>query len=261
MATRAIWKGNLKLDSIKVPVKLYAAVSDQSVRFHILEDRAKIRVKQHMVDRESGAEVPNEDIGKGFEVEPGTFVILEEAELKSLEPEPSREIEIKEFVPIEAITPGYYDRPYYLEPDGDQASYFALAEALRNQEKEGIAHWVMRNQEYTGALGVWDDYLVLFTLRKAEEVVSARDLPKPEGRAPEKKELNMAKQLVELLHGEFNASDYRDEYRDRVMEFIKQKAKGKAPRLQPVRTKRAPASLERVLAKSVAALKKEKRAA
>jgi DNA end-binding protein Ku len=261
MAARAIWKGELKLNSTKVPVKLYSAVNDQTVRFHVLEEKSKTRVKQHMVDAESGKEVAAEEIQKGFEVEPGTFVILEEKDLESLEPEASREIEIEQFVPAIQIAPEYYDRPYYLGPDGDQTAYFALAEALRKQEKEGLARWVMRKQPYVGALRAEDDYLVLVTLRHAEEVLSAKDLPRPAGRAPDKKELSMARQLVELLRGEFEPKDFKDEYRARVMEFIEKKAKGHAPKLHLVKAKRKAASLDKVLSKSIETLRKQKRAA
>src|ERR1043166_349927 len=165
MAARAIWKGELKLNSTKVPVKLYAAVKDQTVRFHILAEKSKTRVKQHMVEPDKGKEVSHEEIQKGFEVEPGTFVILDAEELEKLEPEASREIEVTQFVPPKAIPPEYYDRPYYLGPDGDQAAYFALAEALKNKEREGVARWVMRKQPYVGALRADDDHLILFTLR------------------------------------------------------------------------------------------------
>ncbi|MDQ2937690.1 MAG: Ku protein [Acidobacteriota bacterium] len=261
MAARAIWKGELKIGSAKIPVKLYSAVQDRTVRFHILDDKHLKRVKQHMVSPDSGDEVTNEEIQKGYELEPGKFVIVTDEELESLQPQPSREIEITEFVPPEAISSQWYERPYYLAPDGDQKAYFALVEALKNRKREGIAHWVMRNKAYVGALRAEGDYLMLVTLRNAEEVISARDLPKPAGRAPTQKELNMAKQLVGMLEGEFNAADYKDEYRERVMEFIKQKAKGKAPRLRAVKTKRRPASLDSVLQKSLQSLRKEKRAA
>ena len=260
MAARAIWKGDLKMGAAKVPVKLYSAAQDQTVRFHILDKKSKTRVKQHMVD-ESGKEVPNKEILKGFEVEPGTFVILEEKELEKLAPEASREIEITQFVAPKEIPPEYYDRPYYLGPDGDQSAYFALAQALRNKEKEGVAHWVMRKQRYAGALRAEEDHLVLFTLRNAEEVLSAQDLPRPAGRAPDKKELTMAKQLVGLLKGEFDADEYQDEYRQRVMEFIEKKAKGHAPKLHLVKTKRKAASLDKVLSRSIETLRKEKKAA
>lgn len=261
MAARAIWKGQLKLSSTKVPVKLYSAVQDKTVRFHILESKSKQRVKQHMVEPDSGKEVETTEIQKGFEVEPGTFVILDEAELAKLEPEASREIEITQFVPPAQIPPEYFDRPYYLGPDGDQAAYFAFAAALNNKEREGLVRWVMRKQPYVGALRAVDDYLMLFTLRNAEEVLSAKDLPKPSGRAPDKKELAMATQLVELLKGEFDPKEYKDEYRERVMEFVEKKAKGHKPKLKLVKSKRKTTSLDKVLSKSIEALKKQKKAA
>jgi len=261
MAARAIWKGELKIGSTKIPVKLYSAVVDRTVRFHILDDRHLMRVKQHMVSPDSGEEVTNQEIQKGYEIEPGKFVILTDEDLQSLEPKPSREIEVAEFVPPESINQQWYERPYYLGPDGDMQDYFALAEALENRGREGIARWVMRNKSYIGALRSQDGYLALCTLRTAAEVIYARELPKPAGRAPSAKELNMAKQLVGMLEGEFNPSEFEDEYRKRVMEFIERKAKGQAPRLRAVKTKRRTTSLDSVLAKSLASLKKEKRAA
>ena len=262
MAARAIWKGQLKLGTTKIPVKLYSAVQDKTVRFHILDDKNKARVKQHMVEPDSGEEVPNEEIRKGYEIEPGKFVILTEEDLEKLAPPPSRDIEVVEFVPQTEISEQWYDRPYYLGPDADNdKEYFALVDALNNQEKEGIAHWVMRGKYYAGGLRAVDDYLMLSTFRDANEVILAEQLPKPTGAAPTQKELAMAKQLVEMLKGEFNAKDYKDEYRQRVSEFIEKKAKGHAPRLKPVKTKRQTAALDNVLAKSIAALKKGKRAA
>jgi DNA end-binding protein Ku len=261
MAGRAIWKGELKIGSTRIPVKLYSAVVDRTVRFHILDDRHLMRVKQHMVSPDSGEEVTNQEIKKGYEVKPGKFVILTDEDLQSLEPKPSREIEVTEFVPPESINQQWYERPYYLGPDGDTQAYFALAEALENRDREGIARWVMRNKSYIGALRSQDGYLVLCTLRNAAEVISARELPKPVGLAPSQKELDMAKQLVGMLEGEFNPSEFEDEYRKRVMEFIERKAKGHAPKLRAVKTKRKTTSLDSVLAKSLESLKKEKRAA
>lgn len=261
MAARAIWKGELKVGTAKIPVKLYSAVVDRTVHFHILDDKHLMRVKQHMVSPDSGDEVETEEIQKGYEIEPGRFVVVTDEELAKLEPKASRDIEVTEFVPTEAISQQWYERPYYLGPDGDEKSYFALAEALQNRDREGVAHWVMRKKNYVGALRAEGDYLLLVTLRNAAEVISAKDLPKPAGRAPTAKELNMAKQLVGMLEDEFNPADYKDEYRERVMEFIEKKAKGKAPRLRAVKTKRKPSSLDSVLEKSLKHLRKEKRAA
>jgi DNA end-binding protein Ku len=260
MAARSMWKAEIKIGSTKIPVKLYAAIADRKVRFHIL-DKHKTRVKQHMVTEEDRDEVPNNEIQKGYEIEPGKFVILEEEDLKSLVPEASREIEVSGFIATEKISQQFYERPYYLGPDGNVKDYFALAEALGKQEKEGIASWVMRNKAYSGVLRADDGYLMLYTLRPAEAVIEAKELPKPAGRAPTQKEVAMAKHLISLLEGEFVASDYKDEYRERVMEFVKKKAKGHAPRLRAVKAKRQTTSLDSVLEKSIARLKKGKRAA
>lgn len=261
MAARSIWKGEIKIGTAKIPVKLYSAVSDRDVRFHIL-DSSKTRVKQHMVEPDKGEEVSNDKIQKGYEVEPGVFVIVTDEDLDSIKPQPSREIEITGFVPADAIHQQYYERPYYLAPDHDGDDYFAFAEALANTEREGVASWVMRNKEYLGALRSQDGYLILSTLRSSEEVIAANDLPKPAGRAPNQKEISMAQHLVGMLADEFKPEDYKDEYRERLLEFIERKAKGHAPRLSVVKGRRQTTSLNSVLAKSIAALKKkEKRAA
>lgn len=259
MAARAMWKGKLKIGTIRVPVELYSAVVDHTVHFHILEEKTMTQVKQHMVHPATGKQVPTDEISKGYEIEPGTFVVLTEKELARFEPKPSRDIEISEFVPPDHVSQQWYDRPYYLAPDGDTSAYFALVEALRKKEKIGIARWVMRKNAYLGALCVEGDYLMLVTLRHAEEVVLAEDLPTAKGRDLDKKELNMAKQLVELLEGEFDPADFKDQYRERVMDFIESKAKGKKPKLRAVRTKRATAAISSALSKSIDALKKQKK--
>lgn len=202
MAARAFWKGKLKLNSTTIPIALYAAVTDRSVHFHILEKESQVRVKQHMVNPQTNEDVPRDEIQKGYEIEPGAFVVLSAEELEDFKPEPSREIEITRFVSPERISSQWYDRPYYLGPDGNETAYFALVEALAKKEKEGIVRWVMRGNEYVGALRSQDGYLMLVTLRHSEEVVVAENLSAPEGRALQKNELNIAKQLVNLLEGD-----------------------------------------------------------
>jgi len=261
MAARAIWKGRLAIASVRLPVKLYSAVSDRTVRFHILDDRSLMRVKQHMVNPDTGEEVPSGEISKGYEIERGKYVILTGEDLESLTPASSRDIEINEFIPNQQLGQQWYDRPYYLGPDGDEKAYFALAEALNRSGREGIAHWVMRKRSYVGALRAQDGYLWLVTLHNAEEVITARDLPQPTTRQSSPAELKLAKQLVEAVQGEFNPSEYKDEYRKRVLDFIDEKAEGHKPRLRALKSKHAPASLEDALTRSLAALKKEKRSA
>lgn len=258
MAARAIWKGTLELGRSPIPVKLYSAVQDRTVHFHLLEKRSHPRVKQHMVDADTDKEVRNDEIRKGYEVEPGTFVLLDDEDLTGLEPEPSKEIEVPHFVPEGRIAQQFYNRPYYLGPDGDAKSYFAFAEALARSKREGVARWVMRKKEYVGALRSADGYLLLITLRHSEEVLSARELPAPPGKAPDAREIKMAEQLVSALEGEFRAEDYADAYRERVLKYIEAKAKGRKPKLQTIPTRREPASLSDALAASLKATGKEK---
>jgi DNA end-binding protein Ku len=261
MAARAIWKGKLKLGSTRVPVKVFSAVIDRTVRFHILEEKTMSRVKQHMVNPNTGKEVSSQRIRKGYEIEPGTFVILTDDEIEGLEPPASRDIEISHFISPDQINSQLYDRPYYLGPDGDETAYFALAEALTNRNREGIAQWVMRNRPYFGALRAEEGNLMLITLRNPDEVVLAEDLPAPSRGDIDRRELSIAKQLVAMLDSEFSPSAFRDEYRNRVEEFIERKAKGKAPRLPTIRSKRATTSLSSALLRSIETLQKEKKAA
>src|SRR5690606_12036740 len=143
------------------------------VHFRLLDEKRNEPVVQKMVEPDSGRVIESSDIHRAYETDAGDLVVLEADELQSLEPEPSRDIEISRFVPEGEISHQWYDRPYFLGPDGDEAAYFALVEVLRNQAKEGVAEWVMRKKEYVGALRAEGDYLVLITLRRAGEVVPA----------------------------------------------------------------------------------------
>ena len=259
MPARAIWKGSLKLGTEALPVKLYSAVEDRTVHFHVLEKGTMERIKQHLVDPETGEEVPKDQIRKGYEVERGVYVLLTDEDLEKVQPEESRNIEITRFVPAAHIDQQWYDRPYYLGPDeGSPAPYFALAEALGRAEREGIARWVMRKKQYVGALRSEGGYLMLITLKYAEEVLTAEELPRPTGRAPDAKELKMAERLISALEDEFRAEDYHDEYRERVMKFIEAKAKGQKPILRIVARKKEPKSLAESLAASINMAKRGK---
>jgi DNA end-binding protein Ku len=256
MAARAIWKGTIDLGRSGLPVKLYSAVEDRGIHFHLLEKRTHARVKQHMVNPGSGKEVSSDDIRKGYEIEPDTFVIVDDTDLAKIEPEASTTIEVPYFLPEGQIGHHYYDRPYYLGPDGDAKAYFALAEALAGKEREGLAKWVMRKKHYVGALRSLEGYLLLITLRHAEEVLSARDLPAPPGKPPDQREIKMAEQLVETLEDEFRPEDYSDEYRDRVRNYIEAKAKGRKPKLAAISEPKPSKSLVDALAASLKAASK-----
>jgi DNA end-binding protein Ku len=256
MAARAIWKGVLNVGSSNVPVKLYAAVEDRKVRFHVLENKTNTRVRQRMV-RDTGEEIARDETRKGFEIEPGTFVIVEDAELERLKPQESRDIETMRFVPPLQISNEWYERPYYLGPDGDEDSkYFGLVEALQEADLTGIVRWSMRGKSYVGALTTEGDHLLLVKMRFAEEVLPMRGLKAPDGPALDPKELRMAQELVSALEGTFEPEEFHDDYRERVVTFVEAKAKGKHPRLPTIKERPTGASLNDQLARSLAALKR-----
>ena len=258
---RAIWKGEIQFGSVKLPVKLYSAVQEKSIHFRLLDQKYREPVRQHMIDPESGEIVESADIQRAIQVGKNKLVILEKDELEDLEPEASREIEIIRFLDDDKITHQWYERPYFLGPDEDTKKYFALVEALRSQKKTGLAQWTMRNKEYVGALRVEGDYLMLITLRHAAEVISASELTPPGGRDVGKGELDMARQLVETLVAPLDVAAFKDEYRERVLELVDAKAKGKVIRFPKAKAKKTDASLEAVLERSIKAAKKEKKSA
>ena len=255
MGARAIWKAHLRFGAVDVPVKLYSAVVDRTVHFRLLDAKRHEPVRQHMVDPDTGKVVEPEKIRRAFEAEGGgDLVILDEEELAKAVPPASREIEVTRFVPPGEITHQWYDRPYYLGPDEEEdAAYFALAQALEKRKVEGVARWVMRNQEYAGALRAEDGYLMLITLRHAGEVIPASALPAPGGRALDEREVQMAKQLVAAMEDEFDVAAYHDEYRERVLELVEAKAAGKVVKFPRAPKKKTDASLADVLEASLAA--------
>jgi DNA end-binding protein Ku len=261
MAARAIWKGVIHFGDVSVPVKLYSAAQDHDVHFHMLHERDQVRVRQRMVHPGTGDEVPSGEIRRGYEAEPGVFVLLDKEELEELTPAASRDIEVTHFVAPSAIDQAWYVRPYYLGPDGDETRYSALAVALEREERVGIAHWVMRKKQYSGALHAREGRLVLVTMRAAEEVVDVSQLEAPGGRALDKRELQLAEQLVSALTGDFEPEQFRDEHRDRVLELIELKRKGGTVKKPRVARKEAPSSLASALTASLKHVRKEKKSA
>jgi DNA end-binding protein Ku len=257
---RAIWKGIIQFGDVAAPVKLYSAVQDQGVSFRLLHPETLRPVKQRMVNPATGDVVPYEEVRRGYEVEEGVFVLLEEEELESLQPEKSRGIDVTRFLDPSLINHQWYDRPYHLGPDEDVEAYYALVAALEAEQKEGLAHWTMRNKSYVGALRAEDGHLVLITLRSAEEVIPASALEPPRGREPDERELKMAEQLVAALEDEFDPAAYRDEYRDRVLELVEAKAEGKTLEFRAPETRREDKDLAASLEASLEAARERKSA-
>ena len=251
MAARAIWKGVIRFGHVRVPVKLYSAVQDQKVHFRLLHDRDLVRLKQRMVNPKTDEALEYSEAQRGFEFDRERVVMLDSDELAELQPEASRDIRIHQFVDPEQINVGWYDRPYYLGPDDSDDDYFALAKALRRQEKEGLVMWVMRNRRYLGALRAEGDYLMLVTMRHAEEIIEVSELEPPAGKRLSPKEHRLAEQLIGSLQDDFRSEEFHDEYRERVWELIEAKRSGREFEPETYEEKAAPESLAGALEASL----------
>ena len=228
MAARSMWTGSISFGLVNIPVKLYNAIREERVAFHMLHDQDKSRLRRKMVSESTGKEVHNEHVVKGYEIAKDKYVVVTQEELDSVAPEESRTIDIRAFVDLDEIDPVYYDRPYYLAPAEHAARpYRLLMEAMEKARKVGIAKFVMRNHEYLAALRARDGGLVLDTMHFNHEIVPMDNVPGlPVTVKVEDRELKVAMQLIESLADEFKPQQYKDEYRDRVMDMVKRKAEG-----------------------------------
>jgi DNA end-binding protein Ku len=261
---RAIWTGSISFGLLNVPVKLYSAVSKKNVSFRELRASDGSRVRHKRVAEADGEEVPYDEIVKGYEIAPEQFITITREELEELDPKKTRAIEILDFVDLDDIDPIYFDHPYYLGPDkGAEKAYKLLVDAMEESRKVAIARFVLRNRESLAAIRPMDGVLTMATMRFADEVVSPReisdDIAVDGDGAPAKRELDMAKTLIDSLSTDFEADKYRDEYREELLSLLERKAKGEevvsATTEAPTPTK-AP-DLMAALEESLAAVKGE----
>ena len=232
----AIWTGSISFGLVTVPVRLVSATRSLDVRFNQLDADSGSRIRYRRVADATGEEVPMDKIVKGFEVEPGQYVVIEADELAALAPKKSRAIEIEDFVDLAEIDPVYFEQPYYLIPDKDAAKpYQLLVQVMEEMGKVAVGRFVLRSKEALVAIRPVDGVLCLETMRYADEVLAAdRDAPLPEPASePSARELTMARQLVEALSGTFDPEKYHDEYREQVLELIERKAAGEEIAVQP----------------------------
>jgi DNA end-binding protein Ku len=257
MSARAMWKADLVLGELKTPVKLYSAVRDNKIHFRLLHAADHAPVKQQLIDPETEQPVASADAKKAVAVDRGVYVVLTEEEQAALAPKPSRLISIEQVVPARAVDERWFDRPYYLGPDGDDEGYFALAEALKKRDSIGIAHWVLRNKRYVGALQASGGYLLLDTLRYAQEIVEVEAVRPNANRAPDKREIALAEQLIGALEDRFDASEYRDEYQEQLKAMLAAKSAGKVVRFPKAAKRERQDSLLASLQASLKAQRKE----
>lgn len=229
---RPIWNGTLSFGLLNVPVQLMPGERRTDLHFRMLDSRNNAPIRYERVNSETGEEVPWKDIVKAFEYHKGSYVVIEEEDLRAAAPESHEAVEIDAFVDAGDITPEYFEKPYVLVP-GKKAEkgYVLLRETLASTGKIGIAHVVIRTREYLCAVMPQGHALILMLLRYPQELVDVDDYKIPSGPASAyrigKPELDMARQLIESMASTWKPSAYRDEFRDRLHKVIEKRLKSK----------------------------------
>jgi DNA end-binding protein Ku len=223
---RSLWNGTISFGLVHVPIKLYSATESKAVRFYEahLPDGARIAHRRFCTKEDR--EVPYEEVVRGFEVEPGQYVVLRREELAAAAAEHMRMIEVEHFVEIAQIDPVFFDRAYYVGADerGERA-YRLLHRALDETRRSAIGHFAFHGREYLVAIRPFARLLVLHTLRFANEIGGADvQAALADTRKPSEAELTMAQRLVETLHEPFRPERYEDTYREAVLALITRKA-------------------------------------
>jgi DNA end-binding protein Ku len=227
---RAIWSGSISFGLVNVPVKVYPAVKDHSVHFHQVDKSTGARIRYEKVSDKTGKEVRSEDIQLGYEMAKDRLVVVDPDELDSLRPQTTRSIDISDFVDLASIDPVYYNRTYWLVPDGEaaQRAYALLEAAMEDRGRVGIGTVVMRNKQYLAAIRPREGALAMSTMRFADEVVSrtAVDGLPPHSAKPPAKEMRLATQIVDSLSSDWNPDVYHDTYAEEVRDLIRRHEKG-----------------------------------
>ena len=228
---RAIWSGSISFGLVNVPVKVYSAVKQQDLHFNQFEDKTNARIRYKKVSEKTGREVAPEKIVKGYELSKGHYVMIDPEELEEFEPRATRSIDIEDFVALDEIDPIYFERTYYLAPDGGdgaERAYALLLAAMEDKGKVGIGRVVMRTKQYLAALRPFDGALAMSTVLFHDEIVPVTEIEglpvSKKGVSP--KEIKMAGQIIDSLSTEWDPKRYADTYRERVLDFIEKKAKG-----------------------------------
>ena len=227
---RALWKGVIEAENLSVPVKLYTAVRPHEIHFKMLHDQDGQPVRQVLECPAENKEVPREHAVRGYEIRKDQYVIISETDLDNCGPEASRSIRVLHFVDPSKVDPIYFEKSYYLAPEdqsGAEKAYALLLKAMKEEGKVAIGRFVMRSKEYLAAIRPMDGVLVLETMFFPDEIRDASEVENvPVGRQAGDRELKMAKQLIGSLSTDWDPERYHDEYRERVLKLIRDKAKG-----------------------------------
>jgi DNA end-binding protein Ku len=227
---RALWSGSLSFGLVNVPVQLFSAIRDQDLHFRQLHEKDGSPIETRRYCSAEDEEVPFEEVGHGYELDSGKEVVLSDEELAAAAPRKTRTIDIEAFVDLADVDPVYFDHPYFLLPEGEaegtRRAYQLLVEVMQSTERAALGRMVLRTKEYLVAVRVRDDLLSLTTMLFHDEVRPTKPVPGG-GRKPAKERLDRAVTLIEAMSVDWDPSRYEDRYRERLLEVIERKKKGK----------------------------------
>ncbi len=257
---RPIWTGTLSFGLLNVPISLMTGERRVDLHFRMLDARDNKPIRYERVNADTGAEVPWKDIVKAFEYDKGSYVVLEPEDIKSAAPESHESIDIESFVERDALSPQFFEKPYYLVP-GKKAEkgYVLLRETLKKTGRVGIGRVVIRTREYLCAVLPQDDALLLNLLRYPQELVPASEYAFPSGGLASfrisKAELDMATQLIESMSATWQPDQYKNEFRARLTKVIEKRMKSKGV-VKPVEEPETPEDATTNVVDFMALLKK-----
>ena len=255
---RAIWSGSISFGLVNVPVRMFSAIDENDLRFHLIHEPDSSRIGYQKICKTEEKPVPDDEIVKGFEFEKDEYVVLSDEDFEAARTEGVRTIEISDFVPYEEIDPIYFERTYYLGPqEGGEKVYALLRNAMEKTGLAAIAKYVMRDRQSLGCLRVREGTLTLEKMFFHDELRPLDEIA-PKGIRIAKGELEMATALIEQFTGPFEPERYEDTYREALCKVIKAKRKGKTITAPEPEAEEEPADLLAALKASVEAAKQTK---
>ena len=241
---RAIWKGSISFGLVNIPIALYPATRREELKFRLLRKSDLSPVNYKRVAEKDGKEVAWDQIVKGYEYEKGKYVVLKDEDFQRVDLEATQTVDIKDFVDQEEIDPMFFYKPYYLEPQkGGDKAYALLRDSLKDTKKVGVAKVVIKTRQYLAGVKPEDGVLVLELMHFADELADSEKLHLPKKMEVGKREMSMAKSLIDGMTSKWEPEKYKDDYREALMDVIEEKveAGGKEieekPRKAPKPTK------------------------
>ncbi|MCZ7393415.1 MAG: Ku protein [Candidatus Methanoperedens sp.] len=226
-SNRPIWSGSITIGLVNVPVKLYTMIRDQAFSFRFLHNEDGQPLKYERVCSRDNKVIDWKDTVKGYEIRKNEFIVFKKEELDAIRPESDQRIRLEKFISLLSIDPIYFEKSYVLVPDRSEEAYSLLMTVIQQEGKAGMGKITLRTKEYPVIVYEYKGALVLTTLRYANEVTNPGDLEElTKLKKPQKNELELAEKIIKELTGEFDITEYRDGYREKMEKLIEMKMKG-----------------------------------